>query len=160
MAAISFVVQVGAVSVNYVNYEILLRSLYPTNWEDPLRIWPARAGSDRLAEQPRGRPVQAHCPGLARNSDLAWLWADGTTLWLVVLIGGAAVLTLGGALVLWWRIADQPDDVIAKARASGVVGAPSIALVVLAPMLVIATWAGEVGREPPTARRRAAIAPA
>jgi hypothetical protein len=148
MAAISFVVQVGAVSVNYVNYEILLRSLYPTNWEDPLEFGPPAQALTDMLNSPVVGQFKLIAQGLRVNSDLAWLWADGTTLWLVVLIGGAAVLTLGGALVVWWRIADQPDDVIAKARASGVVGAPSIALVVLAPMLVIATWAGEVGREP------------
>lgn len=148
MALISFVVQIGAVSVNFVNYEILLRNIYPTNWEDPLEFGPpAQALTDMLNSPVIGQ-FKLIAQGLPANSDLAWLWADGTLLWLVVLIGAAAVATLGGALVLWWRIADQPEPVATQARASGVVSAPSLVLVILAPMLVIATWTGEVGREP------------
>ncbi len=148
MAALSFIVQVGAVSVNYVNFEILLRSIYPTNWEDPLEFGPpAQAFTDMLNSPVIGQ-FKLIAQGLQANSDLAWLWADGTILWLVVLIGGAAVITLVGALLLWWRIADQPEAIATQARLTGVVGAPSIVLVLLAPMLVIATWTGEVGREP------------
>ena len=40
------------------------------------------------------------------NTDLAWLWADGTVLWLVVLVGAAAVVTLVSLLILWWFAAD------------------------------------------------------
>lgn len=148
MAIISFIVQVGAVTVNYVNYEILLRSIYPTNWADPLEFGPPAQALTDMLNSPVVGQFKLIAQGLRANSDLAWLWADGTTLWLVVLIGGAAAATLGGALLLWWRIADQPAAVAAQARSSGVIGAPSIALVILAPVLVIATWTGEVGREP------------
>jgi len=148
LALISFIVQVGAVSVNYVNYEILLRSIYPTNWEDPLEFGPPAQALSDILNSPVVGQFKLIAQGLRANSDLAWLWADGTILWLVVLIGGAAVATLGGALVLWWRSADQPEAVATQARASGVIAAPSIALVILAPVLVIATWTGEVGREP------------
>ena len=34
LALISTIVQLAAVSVNYVNYEIQLRSLFPTDWAD------------------------------------------------------------------------------------------------------------------------------
>jgi hypothetical protein len=147
MAVISFVVQVGAVSVNFVNYEILLRSLYPTDWSDPLRYGPPAQSLADLMNSPVVGQFKLIAQDLRANSDLAWLWADGTTLWLVVLIGGAAIVTLLGALFLWWRMADQPDNA-ATFRAGGVVSAPSLALVVLIPALVIATWSGEVGREP------------
>ena len=40
LAAASFLVQVFGVSINFVNYEIQLRSLYPTDWSDPLKFGP------------------------------------------------------------------------------------------------------------------------
>src|SRR5690606_34470344 len=39
-ALLYFGVQVLAVSVNFVNYEILLRSIFPTDWENPLAFGP------------------------------------------------------------------------------------------------------------------------
>jgi hypothetical protein len=148
MALISFIVQLGAVSVNFVNYEILLRSLYPTDWSDPLLYGPpAQSLADFM-----NSPVIGQFKLMREfivNSDLAWLWGTGeppdlqvTVLWLVVLIGGAAVVTLIGGLILWWRVSAAPE------QAFGVIGAPTLALVVLAPALVIATWTGEVARQP------------
>ena len=47
----------------------------------------------------------------AANSDLAWLWADGNVHWLVVLVGGAVVVTLGGcARALVARRPPRPND--------------------------------------------------
>ena len=147
MAALSFVVQVGAVSVNFVNYEILLRSLYPTDWEDPLLYGPPAQGLTDLLNSPVFGQFKLMAQDLRANSDLAWLWADGAVLWLVLLIGGAAIITLVGGLIAWWRIADQPDDATTY-QTTGVVSAPTLALVVLAPALLMATWIGEVGRDP------------
>ncbi len=83
------------------------------------------------------------------HSDLAWLWQTGeppdvqvTVLWLVLLIGGAAILTLTGGLILWWRVSATSE------QTTGVIGAPTFALAVLAPTLVIATWTGEVAHYP------------
>lgn len=148
MALISFIVQLGAVSVNFVNYEILLRSLYPTDWSDPLLYGPpAQSLADFM-----NSPVIGQFKLMREfivNSDLAWLWGTGeppdlqvTVLWLVVLIGGAAVVTLIGGLILWWRVS------VTSEQAFGVIGAPTLALVALAPTLVIATWTGEVARQP------------
>lgn len=148
MAFISFIVQLGAVSVNFVNYEILLRSLYPTDWSDPLLYGPpAQSLADFM-----NSPVIGQFKLMREfivNSDLAWLWGTGepsdlqvTVLWLVVLIGGAAVVTLIGGLILWWRVNAASEQV------TDVIGAPTFALVVLAPALVIATWTGEVARQP------------
>ena len=38
--ALSFIVQILAVTANYVNYEIALRSIYLTDWADPLKYGP------------------------------------------------------------------------------------------------------------------------
>lgn len=148
MALISFIVQLGAVSVNFVNYEILLRSLYPTDWSDPLLYGPpAQSLADFMNSPVIGQFKLMR--ELIVNSDLAWLWGTGeppdlqvTVLWLVVLIGGAAVVTLIGGLILWWRVNAASEQV------TDVIGAPTFALVVLAPALVIATWTGEVARQP------------
>jgi len=147
MALISFIVQLGAVSVNFVNYEILLRGLYPTDWADPLLYGPPAQRLADLMNSPVIGQFKLMAQGFVVNSDLAWLWAEGepaqrTVLWLVVLIGGAAVVTLIGGLILWWRVSAAPE------LATGVIGAPTFVLVVLAPALVIATWAGEVARQP------------
>jgi hypothetical protein len=146
MALISSFVQLGAVSVNFVNYEILLRSLYPTDWSDPLRYGPPAQSLADFTNSPVIGQFKLMTDFVV-NSDLAWLWAEGepaqtTVLWLVVLIGGAAVVTLVGGLILWWRVNVTPE------QAPDVIGAPTFALVVLAPALVIATWTGEVGRQP------------
>src|SRR5688500_14123651 len=37
---LSFLVQFSAVLVNFVNYEIQLRSIFPTDWENPLAFGP------------------------------------------------------------------------------------------------------------------------
>lgn len=147
MALISFIVQVGAVSVNFVNYETILRGIYPTDWSDPLRYGPpAQALTDFFASPVFGQ-FKLIAEDFLVSSDLAWLWAAGeprqtTVLWLVVLIGAAALVTLIGGLILWWRAASSPE------RRDAVFGAPTFALAVLAPVMVIATWAGEVGRHP------------
>lgn len=147
MALISFVVQVGAVSVNFVNYETLLRGIYPTDWADPLRYGPPAQSLADFFNSPIFGQFKLIAQDFVVNSDLAWLWAEGelaqpTVLWLVVLIGAAAVITLIAGLILWWRAVASPD------QNAGVIGVPTFALAVLAPALVIATWTGEVGRQP------------
>ena len=140
LAAISVVVQLAAVSVNFVNYEIQLRDRYPTDWADPLRYGPPAQALTALLDSPVVGQFHLIQTDFIANSDLAWLWADGTIRWLVVLIGGTAIGTLGGALILWWRATAAPD------RSS--ISLPTLILVIAIPIFVIATWAGEVGPEP------------
>jgi hypothetical protein len=147
MALISFVVQIGAVSVNFVNYETLLRGIYPTDWSDPLRYGPPAQSLADFFNSPVFGQFKLMAQDFLVSSDLAWLWAAGeprqtTVLWLVVLIGAAALVTLIGGLILWWRAASSP------AQRDAVFGAPTFVLAVLAPVMVIATWSGEVGRHP------------
>lgn len=148
MALISFVVQLGAVSVNFVNYEILLRALYPTDWSDPLLYGPPAQSLTDFMNSPVIGQFKLMKEFIV-NSDLAWLWGTGeppelqaTVLWLVLLIGAAAIITLIGGLILWWRVSATPEETV------GAIGAPTFVLVVLAPALVIATWSGEVARQP------------
>ncbi len=140
LAAISVVVQLAAVSVNFVNYEIQLRDRYPTDWADPLRYGPPAQALTALLDSPVIGQFRLMQSNFIANSDLAWLWVDGTIRWLVLLIGGAAIVTLGGALILWWRAAVAPK------RSS--ISTPTLILAILIPVFVIATWAGEVGPEP------------
>lgn len=147
MALISFIVQVGAVSVNFVNYETLLRGIYPTDWSDPLLYGPPAQSLADFFNSPVFGQFKLIAQDFLVSSDLAWLWAEGeprqtTVLWLVVLIGGAALITLIGGLILWWRVASS------SVQRTAVFGAPTFVLAVLAPLMVIATWTGEVGRHP------------
>lgn len=152
MALLSFIVQLAAVSVNFVNYEIQLRSLYPTDWSDPLRYGPPAQSLADFLNSPVFGQFKLMVQGFIINSDLGWLWAEGeppqtVVLWLVVLIGGAAVITLSGFLALWWRMTG------ASQKSAESFAAPTFALVALIPALVIATWAGEVGRQPHYGRK-------
>lgn len=152
LALLSFIVQLAAVSVNFVNYEIQLRSLYPTDWGDPLRYGPPAQSLTDFFNSPVFGQFKLMAQGFVVNSDLGWLWAEGeppqtVVLWLALLIGGAAVITLTGFLALWWRMAAAPQ------KPTDSIAAPTFALVVLAPALVIATWAGEVGRQPHYGRK-------
>lgn len=152
MALLSFIVQLAAVSINFVNYEIQLRSLYPTDWNDPLRYGPPAQSLADFLNSPVFGQFKLMAQGFVVNSDLGWLWAEGepprtVVLWLVVLIGAAAVITLSGFLVLWWRMT------VTSQKSAESIAAPTFALVVLVPALVIATWAGEVGRQPHYGRK-------
>ena len=48
LGAISLLVQIGAVTVNFVNYEIQLRSIFPTDREDPLAFGPPAQSLQRV----------------------------------------------------------------------------------------------------------------
>jgi hypothetical protein len=85
-------VQLLAVSVNYVNYEMELRNIYPTDWADPLRYGPP------ALYNPCHSPVLGQACLLWRDfqthEDLAWIRA-GAVQWDVV-AGGLALLALAG----------------------------------------------------------------
>ncbi|MEZ4558532.1 MAG: hypothetical protein R2854_19235 [Caldilineaceae bacterium] len=87
LAALSLPVQIAAVSANYVNYEIELRSVFPTNWDNPLEFGPpAQSLGDFLRSPVFGQFKMLRADPVA-NSDLAWLWPSGNIQWLVVLVG-------------------------------------------------------------------------
>ncbi len=91
LVAISAGVQFLAVSANYVLWEIELRSLYPTDWNDPLRF-----GAPATVN-PLHSPVFGQLYLLARGQwqdvlDFAW-WQPHHIFWWVPLIGLALILT-------------------------------------------------------------------
>jgi hypothetical protein len=141
LAALSFVVQLGAVTMNFVNYEIALRSLYPTDWANPLAFGPPAQSMTAFFDSPVFGQFRLMREDFVGNTDLAWLWADGNVLLLVVIVGGAALITLGGLLLLWWL---GDDEGLPGAGFS----APTLILVILLPVIVIAAWVGEVSRDP------------
>ncbi len=103
LALLSFVVQLAAVVVNYVNYEIQLRALFPTDWADPLKFGPPAQGIGDFAASPVIGQFRLMAQDFIANTDLAWLRADGTVLWGVVGMGVVVVGLLVGLLVGWWR---------------------------------------------------------
>ncbi|HIQ06450.1 MAG TPA: hypothetical protein EYH31_12330 [Anaerolineae bacterium] len=92
---LSGLVQLLAVSVNYVLWEIELRSIYPTDWHDPLK-YGAPAMTNFLHSPVLGQ-VRLLMRGLRANSDLAWLRMDQVE-WGVFL-GGMTLLVLAGWLL-------------------------------------------------------------
>jgi hypothetical protein len=141
LAAISTVVQAGGVFMNFVNYEILLRSLYPTDWNDPLAFGPPAQSLGALLDSPVFGQFRLMAQNLVANTDVAWLWADGKVLWLVVITGAAAVLTLACLLLVWWVLWE--DD-----GRGWRMSTPMLVLVIALPFVTIGAWVGEVGRDP------------
>ena len=74
--------QAGAVFMNFVNYETLLRSLYPTDWNNPLAFGPPAQSPAALFDSPVFGQFRLMTQNLLANTDVAWLWADGKILWL------------------------------------------------------------------------------
>jgi hypothetical protein len=137
----SVFVQLSAVAVNYVNFEIALRSLYPTDWNDPLAYGPPAQSLADLVNSPVVGQWKLMLENFTANTDLAWLWADGQVLWLVAVVGALVVVTLAGALALWWRTGEQGESAPPASP-------PMVVLAFLLPMLLIGAWAGEVSRQP------------
>jgi hypothetical protein len=77
LALISFVVQLLAVSVNYVNYETYLRSVFPTDWADPLKFGPPAQRLIDWSYSPVLGQWQLLRENFVANTDLAWVRADG-----------------------------------------------------------------------------------
>lgn len=141
IAAVSFVVQVAAVSVNFVNYEIALRGLYPTNWSDPLAFGPPAQSLTAFFDSPVFGQFNLMRQGLVVNTDLAWLRADGTVLWLLIGFGAAAIVTLIGLMIVWWIYTEEN-------LTDYHVSWPMVALAAVLPLLVIGAWLGETSRDP------------
>ncbi|MCP4167015.1 MAG: hypothetical protein GY759_14160 [Chloroflexi bacterium] len=99
--ALSALIQLLAVSANYVLWEIELRGLYPTDWTDPLR-YGAPATSNPLHS-----PVVGQIHLLARQAwtdilDFAW-FQPNQVVWWVPAIGLGIVIVAGWQLLCWWR---------------------------------------------------------
>lgn len=139
LALLSLVVQVSAVVVNYVNYEIELRRIFPTLEHDPLAFGPP---AQRLADW-RYSPVLGQWwlmrQGVTTNSDLAWLQPDGTVHWVTLLVGVAALMTLGMALGGWWGAGGSCSALPSRFIRWSL---PLLAA------LVIAVWIGDSSRDP------------
>jgi hypothetical protein len=141
VAAVSFAVQLAAVSVNFVNYEIALRSIYPTDWSNPLAFGPPAQALSAFFDSPVFGQLKLMQESLIINTDLAWLRADGTVLWLLLGVGVAAIITLIGLMTVWWI---YTEDNLADYHASW----PMVVLVALLPLLVIGAWLGETSHDP------------
>ena len=148
LTPISLAVQIAAVSVNYVNYEIALRTIFPTAWDNPLEFGPPAQSLADFAVGPVFGQFQMLRQGLTANSDLAWLWPMGNVQWLIVLIGGAVILTLLLALIQWWRAAGSAPQQDHRARPQPPRTPSAIAWItlLLLPMILAAVWSGEVSR--------------
>jgi hypothetical protein len=137
---ISTLVQVSAVAINFVNYEILLRSLYPTDWSNPLAFGPPAQRLGEMLDSPVIGQFKLMQVGAVANSDLAWLWPDGNIQRLVVLVGGAVLLTLVALSLDWWmRAADE---------SGGMPSRPVRWLALVLPILFVGLWISEVSRNP------------
>ncbi len=154
LAALSFLVQLSAVAVNFANWETELRGHFPTNWDNPLEFGPPAQSLADLFYSPVFGQWRLIFADFAANSDLAWLWPDGNIQWLVLLIGGAGILTLALAFAHWWWVQGDP--------ARPLPGRIARLLLPLLPLLVISVWTGEVSRHPkygsPDAGYRPALA--
>ncbi|MBP7962466.1 MAG: phospholipid carrier-dependent glycosyltransferase [Caldilineaceae bacterium] len=102
LAFLSGLIQLAAVTVNYVNYEIQLRDIFPTDWADPLKFGPPAQGIGDFAASPVIGQFRLMAQDFLANTDLAWLRADGTILWGVVLTGVVVVGFLIGLIVRWF----------------------------------------------------------
>ncbi len=144
LVIISFLVQVAAVSINFVNYETLLRSEYfPTNWADPLAFGPpAQSLRDFFLSPVFGQFRLLARGGMATHSDLAWLWPGGKIAWNVLIVGLAAIITLSWLLLRWSRAlrSDRPRDAIPSP--------PMLSLVLLIPMIFLGAWLGSLAHDP------------
>ena len=119
--ALSFVVQLLAVTANYVNYEIALRGLYPTDWADPLKYGPPAMFNP--AHSPVLGQARLLLENLDANLDLGWVWA-GHVAWQVPALAGGIALLAG----LTWLMAG---------RRGGRRSAPAAAALAVAGLLVL-----------------------
>lgn len=136
----SVLVQVAAVSANFVNFEMELRSRYPTDGNDPLANGPPALALSQFLDSPVVGQLQLLATGQTANLDLAWIWPDGDVRWLIPLLGAAILLTLGAILVLW-LLRTGPGG-------SWTPSGPLVWLLVVLPILLTAVWLGEISSHP------------
>jgi hypothetical protein len=146
LAVISTLVQISAVVVNFVNYEIKLRSIYPTDWQDPLAFGPPAQGITDLFYSPVFGQWQLMAENFVGNTDLAWLWSDGNVQMMLLGVGGAVTATLGLAFAQWWYALQQGSGT--HGRIDALPSVPVRALALVLPVLLLAVWLGEVAYNP------------
>jgi hypothetical protein len=143
LAGVSFLVQLAAVSVNFVNFEIQLRSRYPTDWSNPLAFGPPAQNLLKFWDSPVFGQLKLIDLGIAANSDLAWLWDDGNIQLLIVAVGGAVLVTLLGMALTWLY-----DGLVGAPEADNVPSRPIWMLAVVLPILFVGLWSTEASRNP------------
>jgi len=98
LAGLSVAVQILAVSANYVNYEIKLREIYPTDWVNPLKYGPP------ALLNPLHGPVLGQVRLLWENAqanlDLGWVASVGVA-WEVPAAAVCVALLAG---LTWWMV--------------------------------------------------------
>ncbi len=144
LAALSFLVQLLAASINFVNYETMLRSeFFPTDWANPLAYGPpAQSLGDFFLSPIFGQLRLVARGGFTANSDLAWLWPDGHLSWTLVFVGALALATLGWLLVRWAAAAAE------RRYADAVLSPPMLGLLVAVPLITLGAFAGTISGEP------------
>ncbi|MGL4650145.1 MAG: hypothetical protein ACRC1H_12100, partial [Caldilineaceae bacterium] len=159
-AALSFLVQLLAVSFNFVNWETRLRSeFFPTDWSNPLAYGPpAQALGDLFLSPVFGQIRLVLNGGVAVNSDVSWLWPDGHIAWMLLWVGLSAVATLCWLLVRWWNDqqsapptapgAGAPWSLAAEERSQRLPSAPLVVLTLAIPLILTGAWLGAIGRDP------------
>jgi hypothetical protein len=141
VALLSILVQLLAVSVNYVNYEIELRSLFPTDWADPLRYGPPAQGLMDWRSSPVFGQVQLLWENFRGNTDLAWLRADGVTNRLTIFVGLAALVTLGLLLANLYRT-------FGPGRKAGNASLLMVGMTPLIAITLTGVWLGQTAADP------------
>ena len=140
VVVISVIVQIASVTVNFVNFEIILRQSYPTDWTDPLKYGPPAQSLLRLKDSPVFGQFRLMDLGITINTDLAWLWQDGNFQLLVMAFGAAVLFTLLLMLLDWWVHADNAHTRMPSP--------PVQMLAVLLPILLGGIWITEVSYNP------------
>lgn len=98
LAGLSVIVQLLAVSVNYANYEFILRQIYPTDWADPLKYGPPALYNP--VHSPVLGQIRLLLDNPTTNLDLGWL-EPGRIAWRVPAVAGLTGLLAGST----WRLA-------------------------------------------------------
>jgi hypothetical protein len=121
-----------AVTINYANYELHLRKVFPTDWSNPLAFGPPAQSLADWRYSPVLGQWQLLRENFVANADLAWLGADSAVHWLTPLIGLAALCTIILLFANWW------GNVEASRRLAPTLPSPALQLgPLLLTMLVI-----------------------
>ena len=107
VAILSGLVQALAVAANYVNYEIALRGVYPTDWADPLKYGPPAMFNP--GHSPILGQIRLLLENPAVNLMLGWIW-PGRIAWQVPALA-LGVLVLAG---LAWFLGRRQTLVAAR----------------------------------------------
>jgi hypothetical protein len=110
LAGLSVAVQILAVTANYVNYEIALRQIYPTDWADPLKYGPPALFNP--AHGPVVGQVRLLLENLPANLILGW-FVPGKIAWEVPLVAAAVGLLAVGT----WVLVRRGSLILARAAA-------------------------------------------